>query len=123
MQSLRNIVGIVARVSRQQGTSAAASSSVTKAAAAPSRRMKYPYTFTAKMVQFPYKFHFQNFWLIRYYLCGGFVVYMVFIVWPIHKAGEFATRLIRCTPCSLLSVAGRLLSFFFFSSSAVRGVL
>lgn len=48
--------------------------------------MKYPYTFTAKIVQFPYKFHFQNFWLVRYYLCGGFVIYMVFMVWPIHKA-------------------------------------
>ncbi|XP_050036817.1 uncharacterized protein roh [Dermacentor andersoni] len=87
MQALRQVAGVVARVSRQQTTSAAASPAKAAAAAgATSRRMKYPYTLTAKIAQFPYKFHFKNFWLIRYYLCGGLVIYMVFMVYPIHKA-------------------------------------
>lgn len=86
MQALRQVAGVVARVSRQQTTSAAASPAKTVAAGATSRRMKYPYTLTAKIAQFPYKFHFQKFWLIRYFLCGGLVVYMVFMVYPIHKA-------------------------------------
>lgn len=31
------------------------------------RPMKYPYTFTAKIVQFPWKFYFQNQWVFRYW--------------------------------------------------------
>uniref|UniRef100_A0A023G6D9 Uncharacterized protein n=1 Tax=Amblyomma triste TaxID=251400 RepID=A0A023G6D9_AMBTT len=91
MQSLRQVAGIVARVARLQTTAAAApaassASSAVKAGSATSRRMKYPYTFTAKVAQFPYKFHFQNFWLVRYYLCGGLVIYVFFIVLPIQRA-------------------------------------
>uniref|UniRef100_A0A1E1WYR7 Putative secreted protein n=1 Tax=Amblyomma aureolatum TaxID=187763 RepID=A0A1E1WYR7_9ACAR len=88
MQSLRQVAGIVVRVARQQTTAAAtsAASSAVKAAPATGRRMKYPYTLTAKIAQFPYKFHFKNFWFIRYYLCGGFVVYFFFMVVPIHRA-------------------------------------
>uniref|UniRef100_A0A6M2E1N1 Putative conserved plasma membrane protein n=1 Tax=Amblyomma tuberculatum TaxID=48802 RepID=A0A6M2E1N1_9ACAR len=88
MQSLRQVAGIVVRVARLQTTAAAtsASSSAVKAAPATSRRMKYPYTMTAKIVQFPYKFHWQNFWLVRYYFCGGLVIYFVFMVLPIHRA-------------------------------------
>uniref|UniRef100_A0A6G5AET0 Uncharacterized protein n=1 Tax=Rhipicephalus microplus TaxID=6941 RepID=A0A6G5AET0_RHIMP len=85
MQSLRLVAGTVARLSRQQSTSAA-SPAKTVAAGAHGRRMKYPYTLSAKIAQFPYKWHFQNFWFVRYFLCGGFVIYMVFIVYPIHKA-------------------------------------
>ncbi|KAJ8976304.1 hypothetical protein NQ317_010258 [Molorchus minor] len=32
-----------------------------------SRPMKYPYTFTAKMVQFPWKYYFTNQWIWKYY--------------------------------------------------------
>jgi len=32
------------------------------------REMKYPYTLTAKLRQFPYKYHFNNLWMFRYYL-------------------------------------------------------
>ncbi|KDR19571.1 uncharacterized protein LOC110829796 [Zootermopsis nevadensis] len=33
----------------------------------PSRPMKYPYTFSAKIAQFPLKHYFQNQWIWRYY--------------------------------------------------------
>ncbi|KAJ3637760.1 hypothetical protein MTP99_001192 [Tenebrio molitor] len=35
--------------------------------AKPSRPMKYPYTFTAKIAQFPFKFYIKNNWMWRYY--------------------------------------------------------
>ncbi|XP_019873045.1 uncharacterized protein LOC109601267 [Aethina tumida] len=31
------------------------------------RPMKFPYTFTAKMVQFPYQFHYNTNWYFKYY--------------------------------------------------------
>lgn len=36
----------------------------------PSRRMKYPYTISAKLAQFPYKFVLQNHWFFKYYAIG-----------------------------------------------------
>lgn len=38
-----------------------------------SRQMKFPYTFSAKMVQFPAKFYINNNWMWKYY-CFGFLV-------------------------------------------------
>lgn len=32
------------------------------------RPMKYPYTYTAKIAQFPLKFHWNNAWTFRYYV-------------------------------------------------------
>ncbi|CAG9761361.1 unnamed protein product [Ceutorhynchus assimilis] len=40
------------------------------APAVPGRPMKYPYTFSAKIAQFPYKFYFKNNFLCRWYLVG-----------------------------------------------------
>ncbi|XP_045622037.1 uncharacterized protein roh isoform X2 [Procambarus clarkii] len=34
------------------------------------RRMKYPYTFSAKIVSFPYNYHIKNVWLFKYYIIG-----------------------------------------------------
>lgn len=31
------------------------------------RPMKFPYTFTAKFVQFPWKYYIKNQWIYRYY--------------------------------------------------------
>ncbi|XP_071447326.1 uncharacterized protein roh [Hetaerina americana] len=31
------------------------------------RRMKFPYTFSAKIAQFPLRWHIQNQWIWRYY--------------------------------------------------------
>lgn len=45
--------------------------------------MKYPYTFTAKLAQFPYKWHYDNFWLPRFLLLGMAVSFPFFFY--IHK--------------------------------------
>ncbi|CRK91645.1 CLUMA_CG005295, isoform A [Clunio marinus] len=44
----------------------------------PSRPMKFPYTFSAKIAQFPLKWHVQNSWIWRYYLIGLVVSLPVF---------------------------------------------
>nr|CAH7761797.1 unnamed protein product [Callosobruchus chinensis] len=31
------------------------------------RPMKFPYTFSAKLAQFPWKYYFQNQWVFKYY--------------------------------------------------------
>ncbi|KAG5887017.1 hypothetical protein JTB14_018395 [Gonioctena quinquepunctata] len=36
--------------------------------AATSRPMKYPYTFSAKIAQFPYRYYYDNSWTYRYYI-------------------------------------------------------
>lgn len=43
-----------------------------KAAEAPGRPMKFPYTFSAKLAQFPFKHYINNQWIWKYYLiaCG-----------------------------------------------------
>ncbi|XP_018580283.1 uncharacterized protein LOC108917946 [Anoplophora glabripennis] len=45
----------------------------------PSRPMKYPYTFSAKIAQFPYKFYFQNNTIFRYYCYGVIAAVPVFV--------------------------------------------
>ncbi|CAH2094855.1 unnamed protein product [Euphydryas editha] len=50
---------------------------------APGRPMKYPYTFTAKIAQFPLKFYIQNQWIWRYWFIGIAVASPVF--YKIHK--------------------------------------
>lgn len=50
------------------------------------RPMKYPYTYSAKIAQFPYKFYFQNSWLARYWVFGMVAVFPLF--YKIHKAGK-----------------------------------
>lgn len=42
------------------------------------RPMKFPYTFSAKIAQFPYKFYIQKQWIWRYYLIGVAVSVPVF---------------------------------------------
>ncbi|EFN82388.1 hypothetical protein EAI_01530 [Harpegnathos saltator] len=39
--------------------------------------MKYPYTLTAKLVQFPYKYYWKHSWLFRY------MFYSIFATLPI----------------------------------------
>ncbi|XP_029830009.3 uncharacterized protein LOC115314984 [Ixodes scapularis] len=80
MQSLKQVAKCSVMCARNATTAAAP-----KAGAASSRRMKFPYTFTAKLVQFPYKFHYNNMWLIKF-MVPAWILYMVFIVRPIHKA-------------------------------------
>lgn len=45
----------------------------------PARPMKYPYTYSAKLAQFPYKFHINNQWFYRYYIFGFAATIPVFL--------------------------------------------
>jgi len=47
------------------------------------RTMKYPYTLTAQIKQFPYKWMFKNQWIFRYWIYGCVVSLPVF--WKISK--------------------------------------
>lgn len=44
------------------------------------RRMKFPYTFTARLVQFPYKYYYnqKNAWVFRYGLYAAILTLPVF---------------------------------------------
>ncbi|KYN28418.1 PREDICTED: uncharacterized protein LOC108770428 [Trachymyrmex cornetzi] len=42
------------------------------------RRMKYPYTFTAKIAQFPYKYYWKHSWLYRYFLLSSLITVPIF---------------------------------------------
>ncbi|KAK9883877.1 hypothetical protein WA026_004816 [Henosepilachna vigintioctopunctata] len=48
-----------------------------------SRPMKFPYTFTAKIAQFPLKFYVKNNWIWRYYFIALAVSTPVF--YKIHR--------------------------------------
>lgn len=50
---------------------------------APKRPMKFPYTYSAKIAQFPLKFYIQNQWIWKYYVVGLAVSLPVF--YKIHK--------------------------------------
>ncbi|RVE44115.1 hypothetical protein evm_011226 [Chilo suppressalis] len=50
---------------------------------APGRPMKYPYTFSAKIAQFPFKHYLQNQWIWRYWMISIGVSLPVF--YKIHK--------------------------------------
>lgn len=44
----------------------------------PPRPMKYPYTFTAKFVQFPWRFYIENSWVYKYYFISVLLCLPVF---------------------------------------------
>lgn len=44
----------------------------------PFRRMKYPYTFTAKFAQFPYAYYTKHSWLFRYWHIGVLLTIPIF---------------------------------------------
>jgi hypothetical protein len=52
----------------------------------PARPMKYPYTFSAKIAQFPLKYYFQNQWIWRYYFIAVAVCAPVF--YSISRLGK-----------------------------------
>lgn len=56
------------------------------AAAVPSRPMKFPYTFSAKIAQFPLKFYMQKQWGWRYYAFA--LVLSAPVFYKISKLGE-----------------------------------
>ncbi|XP_051166715.1 uncharacterized protein LOC127285000 [Leptopilina boulardi] len=48
-----------------------------------SRQMKYPYTFTAKIMQFPYKYYYKHSWMFRY--CAFATAIVAPIVYQFQK--------------------------------------
>lgn len=58
---------------------------------APKNPMKYPYTFSAKIAQFPLKFHATNQWIWKYWLISVVICTPVF--YKIHKLGNATARL------------------------------
>lgn len=63
------------------------------AAAAPSRPMKFPYTFSAKIAQFPLKFYMQKQWGWRYYAFA--LVLSAPVFYKISKLGEYQCVCLR----------------------------
>jgi hypothetical protein len=53
----------------------------------PGRPMKYPYTFSAKIAQFPLKYHIKNNWIWRYYLIAVGVSIPIF--YKIDRLGKY----------------------------------
>ncbi|KAI8424740.1 hypothetical protein MSG28_006691 [Choristoneura fumiferana] len=56
---------------------------VTMSDAAPGRPMKFPYTISAKIAQFPFKYYVSNQWIWKYWMAG--IVISVPIFYKIHK--------------------------------------
>lgn len=73
-----------------------------------SRPMKYPYTFTAKVVQFPWKFYFTRQWIWKYYAIS------VLVCIPVFKKISNLGWLCYFFPFYLF------LTFFYFSSQLTR---
>ncbi|CAN8000068.1 unnamed protein product [Ixodes hexagonus] len=80
MQSLKQVAQSGVVCVRNAATAAGP-----RAGAASSRRMKFPYTLTAKIVQFPYRFHYENMWIIKF-MVPAWVLYMLFVARPINNA-------------------------------------
>nr|ALJ10896.1 hypothetical protein [Dolomedes sulfureus] len=55
------------------------------------KHMKYPYTYTAKLARFPYKWHWDNFWLPRF-LALGMVVSFPFFLFVHRKVNTPANK-------------------------------
>nr|CAH7721489.1 unnamed protein product [Callosobruchus chinensis] len=45
----------------------------------PPRPMKFPYTFSAKLAQFPYRYYYKNQWIYRYYVYGTICCIPIFM--------------------------------------------
>lgn len=61
---------------------------MTEAPAEPvGRPMKFPYTFSAKIAQFPLKFHIKNQWVWRYYFIALGVCVPIF--YKIDRLGKY----------------------------------
>lgn len=75
------------------------------------RRMKFPYTFTARLVQFPYKYYYnqKNAWVFRYGLYAAILTLPVFYkIEKLSKCNNFI--MLAETVLSLVSIV---ISIFF----------
>lgn len=51
------------------------------------RPMKYPYTFSAKIAQFPFKHYFKHNWVVRYYCLS--IVLCAPLFYKIQQASKY----------------------------------
>lgn len=58
-----------------------------EAAQEPGRPMKYPYTMSAKIAQFPYRHYFSNQWIWKYWAISCVVCFPIF--YKIHGLGMY----------------------------------
>lgn len=75
------------------------------------RPMKFPYTLSAKIAQFPFKFYYNNNWLFKYYIFGLVVSLPVFM--KISKLGN---------TLFLVQTVEHLLQFFYFIANSPGNV-
>lgn len=66
------------------------------------RMMKYPYTFSAKLAQFPLQHYVKNVWVVKYYIFGVGLSIPVFS-W-IQKMGKLHQHALMCLCCKDHSV-------------------
>lgn len=57
-----------------------------KNAGGPPRPMKFPYTFTAKVMQFPWRFYIEKNWIYKYYVIS--IVLCIPIFWRLERLCE-----------------------------------
>ncbi|CAH1990143.1 unnamed protein product [Acanthoscelides obtectus] len=58
----------------------------------PARPMKFPYTFSAKIAQFPYRYYFKNQWIFHYYVYAVGLCIPIFMY--ISRLGEYYSNLL-----------------------------
>jgi len=78
------------------------------------RPMKYPYTLTGKIAQFPYKYYFQHSWLFKYMIFGALATLPVF--YQIQKLCKFYITLL------VLTILSDLIIYYLFSAYAPENV-
>ncbi|KAH8300331.1 hypothetical protein KR044_012952 [Drosophila immigrans] len=76
---------------------------------APGRPMKYPYTFSAKLAQFPVKHYIKNQWIWRYYFIA--VVACVPVFYKISRLGKY---FLIVHPCKIIA------NYYLFSISTAN---
>lgn len=69
----------------------------------PPRPMKYPYTFTAKCMQFPYRYYIEKNWIFKYYFMS--IILCVPIFYKLERLGEYKWLLSGRRKTLLISIA------------------
>ncbi|XP_064484540.1 uncharacterized protein LOC135397121 [Ornithodoros turicata] len=80
MQSAKLITRVLT-----SGVRSAATTAATKGSKGPTRRLTYPYTYAQKIANFPYRFHYENMWLVRYLIPALALTYLFYII-PVNRA-------------------------------------
>lgn len=109
MNSVRQMGAMI----RLMSTTAAAK----KVSAKDLQPMIYPYTYTGKLIQFPWTYHFKNSWLHRYILYSMIVCYPLFVF--IHFKGKNCPRThLRFKFCTIVANTFVLCNFLVNSPEA-----